>query len=71
MSTDLGKIVEALAFARRANTISRHALLFSLALIAVLVPAALSSVIGVATAEIVHEVGDLIAFANGVRAARA
>ena len=71
MSNDLAKVTEALALARRVRRISQQNIAFSLALLALLIPAALLDVLGVAAAVVVHEVGELVAVANGLRAGRA
>ena len=71
MSSDLTKVSEALALARQVRDVSRQNIVFSIALLAVLIPAALFDVLGVAAAVVAHEVGELIAVANGLRAGRA
>jgi Cd2+/Zn2+-exporting ATPase len=71
MADDLGKVAEALRLGRRAQRISRQNLVFSIALLAVLIPSALAGVLSVVAAVLVHEISELLAVANGVRAARA
>lgn len=70
MSSDLTKVPEALALARQARDVSRQNVVFSIALLVVLIPAALFDVLGVAATVAAHEVGELLAVANGLRAGR-
>lgn len=71
MADDLRKVAEALRLGRRARRISRQNLVFSVAILALLIPSALVGVLTVVAAVVVHEVSELLAVANGVRAARA
>lgn len=71
MADDLGKVAEALRLGRRAQRISRQNLIFSIALLAFLIPSALAGLLTVVAAVFVHEISELLAVANGVRAARA
>jgi heavy metal translocating P-type ATPase len=71
MADDLGKVAEALQLGRRAQGISRQNLVFSIALLAFLIPSALAGLLTVVAAVLVHEISELLAVANGVRAARA
>jgi Cd2+/Zn2+-exporting ATPase len=70
MADDLDKVAEALRLGRRAQRISRQNLVFSIALLAFLIPSALAGALTVVAAVLVHEVAELLAVANGVRAAR-
>ena len=70
MADDLDKVAEALRLGRRAQRISRQNLVFSIALLALLIPSALVGALTVVAAVLVHEVSELLAVANGVRAAR-
>lgn len=70
MSDDLEKVSEALLLARQVRTVSRQNVAFSIAVLAVLIPAALFDVLGVAAAVIAHEGSELLAVANGLRAGR-
>lgn len=70
MADDLGRVAEALRLGRRARTISRQNLIFSIAVLAVLIPSAVAGLLTVVGAVVVHEVSELLAVANGVRAAR-
>ena len=70
MSDDLAKVSEALRLARQVRSVSRQNVAFSIAVLAVLIPAALFDVLGVAAAVIAHEGSELLAVANGLRAGR-
>jgi len=70
MSNDLTKVPEALAIAHQVRVVSRQNIAFSVALLIVLIPAALFDILGVAAAVAAHEVGELLAVANGLRAGR-
>jgi Cd2+/Zn2+-exporting ATPase len=70
MSDDLEKVSEALLLARQVRSVSRQNVAFSIAVLAVLIPAALFDVLGVAAAVIAHEGSELLAVANGLRAGR-
>lgn len=67
MADDLAKVPYALELGRRARRISRQNIVFSLLLLAVLVPLALTGVMSVAVAVVVHEGSELLAVANGLR----
>ncbi len=70
MADDLTMVAEALRLGRRAGRISRQNLAFSVALLAVLIPSAVAGLLTVVVAVLVHEVAELLAVANGIRAAR-
>ncbi|MHB1243655.1 MAG: heavy metal translocating P-type ATPase [Gaiellaceae bacterium] len=70
MGDDLTKVAEALRLGRRAVGISRQNLVFSVLLLAILIPSAVLGLLTVVVAVLVHEVSELLAVANGVRAAR-
>ncbi|MGE3139652.1 MAG: cation-transporting P-type ATPase, partial [Thermoleophilia bacterium] len=61
---------EALAIGRRSQRISRQNLIFSIALLTLLIPSAVLGLLTVVVAVLVHEVSELLAVANGLRAAR-
>lgn len=67
MGDDLTKVIYAIRLGRKAQTISKQNIVFSLALLAGLIPAALFGLITVAIAVIFHEVSELLAVANGLR----
>ena len=68
MSDDVLKIEEALHYGRKVRRISTQNIVFSLIVLAVLIPLALSGVLSVAVAVLAHEVSELLAVANGLRA---
>ena len=70
MADDLGKVAYALRLGRRARAISQQNITFSLLILAVLIPSAVLGLLGVALAVVAHEASELLAVANGLRAAR-
>lgn len=70
MADDLRKVAYAVRLGRRARAISRQNIIFSLAVLAILIPGALTGWAGVSLAVTAHEVSELLAVANGLRAAR-
>lgn len=70
MADDLSKVPEAIAFGKRARSISTQNIVFSLAVLAVLIPTALAGVLGVTAAVIFHESSELLAVGNGLRVAK-
>ncbi len=68
MADDLEKLIYALGLGKRAKRINAQNIVFSLLVLAVLVPSALLGVMGVAMAVFVHEASELLAVANGLRA---
>jgi heavy metal translocating P-type ATPase len=70
MSEDLGKVAHALRLGRRVRRISRQNIVFSLILLAILIPSALLGVLSVGAAVFIHEVSELLAVANGLRVRR-
>ena len=70
MADDITKVAEALRLGRRATRISKQNLLFSVVLLAVLIPSAVVGVLTVVVAVAVHEAAELLAVGNGVRAAK-
>ena len=67
MADDLGKLEEAIQFGRKAKRVSRQNIIFSLIVLAILIPAGVGGFITVAVAVLVHEVSELLAVANGLR----
>jgi Cd2+/Zn2+-exporting ATPase len=67
MADDLAKVPEVLRLALRAKRISTQNIVFSLLLLAVLIPLAVGGFLSVAFAVLVHEVSELLAVANGLR----
>lgn len=67
MADDLTKVQEAITLGKRAQGISRQNIVFSLLVLAVLIPGALLGVLGIAAAVIAHEGSELLAIGNGLR----
>lgn len=70
MADDLGKMAEAIHLGRRVGAITRQNVVFSVVLLALLIPSALIGALTVGSAVLLHEVSELLAVANGVRAGR-
>lgn len=68
---DLRLIPKALQHARRGSRIINQNIVLSLAIIIVLLPLAISGVLGLAAVVLVHEVAEVIVILNGLRAAQA
>jgi len=67
MADDLTKVPYAINLGKRTKKISGQNIVFSLLLLAVLIPIALTGIMSVASAVIVHESSELLAIANGLR----
>lgn len=67
---DLSLIPRALQHARRGRAIINQNIILSLGIIIVLLPLAITGVLGLAVVVLVHEVAEVIVIANGLRAAR-
>jgi len=70
LADDLAKVGEALALGRKARRVSAQNIVFSLLVLAAMIPLAVSGVLGVAITVLVHEASELLAVANGLRAGR-
>ncbi|WP_456433294.1 heavy metal translocating P-type ATPase [Thermosulfuriphilus sp.] len=70
MGDDLSKIIFALRLGKKAQTISGQNIVFSLAILVILIPLALLGVISAAGAVFCHEATELLAVANGLRVGR-
>ncbi|MBO1741630.1 cation-translocating P-type ATPase [Leifsonia sp. TF02-11] len=68
---DLRLIPQALAHARRGRIIVNQNIALSLAIITVLLPLAITGILGLAAVVLVHEVAEVIVILNGLRAAQA
>ncbi|ERS54888.1 MULTISPECIES: heavy metal translocating P-type ATPase [Corynebacterium] len=68
---DIRLIPKALQHARRGSRIINQNIVLSLAIIIVLMPLAISGVLGLAAVVLVHEVAEVIVILNGLRAAQA
>jgi len=71
MADDLGKLEEALQLGRKARAVSLQNIVFALIVLVILIPAGVGGFITIAVAVLVHEASELLAVANGLRAARA
>lgn len=69
MADDLSKVPEALTLGRKARRVSLQNIAFSVAVLGVLIPLAVSGLLSVLTAVVVHEVSEVLAVFNGLRAA--
>ena len=67
---DLRLIPQALAHARRGRSIINQNVVLSIAIIAILLPLAITGILGLAAVVLVHEVAEVIVILNGLRAAR-
>lgn len=70
MADDLTKVPFALGLGKRAKRISTQNVIFSLLILAVLIPTALMGMMSVAAAVFFHESSELLAVANGLRVGR-
>lgn len=71
MADDLLKVVYAVELGKKARRVSLQNIVFSLTLLAVLIPSALAGMMTVFAAVLIHEVSELLAVANGLRLTRA
>lgn len=67
---DLRLIPQALSHARRGRAIMNQNIVLSMAIIVLLLPLAITGVLGLAAVVLVHEVAEVIVIANGLRVAR-
>lgn len=67
---DLRLIPQALQHARRGRTIINQNIALSLAIITILLPLAITGVLGLAAVVLIHEAAEVVVIANGLRAAR-
>ena len=70
MADDLAKVSEALALGVKARRISAQNIVFSILILAIMIPLAVGGIIGVAVTVLVHEASELLAVVNGLRAGR-
>ncbi len=68
MADDLAKVEEALALGRKARRISVQNIVFSISILAAMIPLAVFGILGVAVTVLVHEASELLAVVNGLRA---
>lgn len=67
MADDLNKVLFALSLGKKAKRISAQNIVFSILLLAVLIPSALWGALSVAMAVLLHETSEILAVANGLR----
>lgn len=67
MADDLGKVAEALRLGRKARRVCIQNIVFSLLVLAVLIPSALAGMLSVTVTVLAHEASELLAVANGLR----
>ena len=67
MADDLAKVPEVLRLGQTARRISWENITFSLLLLAMLIPLAVSGFLSVALVVLIHELSELLAVANGLR----
>ena len=70
MADDMAKLEEAILLGRKARRVARQNIVFALIVLATLIPTGVGGFISVAVAVLVHEVSELLAVANGLRAGR-
>ena len=70
MGDDLGKVLFALRLGKKARTVSLQNIVFSLMVLAGLIPTAVIGMLTVASAVFFHEASELLAVANGLRAGK-
>jgi Cd2+/Zn2+-exporting ATPase len=70
MADDLNKVSFAINLGKKARNISRQNIIFSLLILAILIPSALTGILSVAMAVLFHETSELIAVVNGLRVAK-
>jgi len=70
MADDLAKLEEAMRLGRKARRVSAQNIVFSLIVLAILIPGGVSGAISIAVAVLAHEASELLAVANGLRAAQ-
>lgn len=70
MGEDLRHLPQVLAHTRRARRIMVQNIVFSLAIIAILIPLAALGVLGLATVVLIHESAEVLVILNAIRAAR-
>lgn len=67
MADDLTKLLYALSLGKKARNISKQNIVFSLLILAALIPSAVIGIMSVAIAVFFHEASELLAVANGLR----
>ena len=70
MAEDLTKVGEALLLGRKARRVSVQNIVFSVAVLGVMIPLALTGILSIVIIVLLHEASELLAVANGLRVAR-
>lgn len=70
MADDLVKVSEALLLGLKARRVNVQNIVFSVVLLTVMIPLALTGVLSIAITVLVHEACELLAVANGLRVAK-
>ncbi len=70
MADDLAKVGDALWLGRKARRVSVQNIVFSVMVLAFMIPLALSGILSIAFTVLVHEASELLAVANGLRVAK-
>ena len=70
MADDLTKLQEAMQLGQQARKVSKQNIIFAICVLVILIPAGVGGFISIAVAVLAHEVSELIAVANGLRAGR-
>lgn len=70
MGDDPSKVAYAIRLAQRSQRISVQNIVFSILVLAILIPGAIVGLLGITTAVFAHEASELLAIANGLRVAR-
>jgi len=70
MADDLNKLVEVMHLGRKARKVSKQNIIFSVTVLALLIPLGVTGMISIAFTVLVHEASELLAVANGLRAGK-
>lgn len=70
MSDDLSKLAFGIKLSKKSRAIGIQNIIFSIGILVVLIPSALIGLMSVAVAVFAHEISELLAVANGLRASR-
>ncbi|HEC26436.1 MAG TPA: cation-translocating P-type ATPase [Gammaproteobacteria bacterium] len=70
MADDLNKLVEVMQLGRKARKVSRQNIVFSITVLALLIPLGVTGMISIAFTVLAHEASELLAVANGLRAGK-
>ncbi|NOY16288.1 MAG: cation-translocating P-type ATPase [Gammaproteobacteria bacterium] len=70
MADDLNKLVEVIHLGRKARKVSKQNIVFSVTVLALLIPLGVTGMISIAFTVLAHEASELLAVANGLRAGK-